>query len=116
VLWKFNDAGGEGVTVPVKVRTVVPNKLIRFLWAASEGIYDPKTGSMPRPGGYDNTVEMHFEALSERETLVRIVEGSWRSTPEGLQGSYQNCQGWTNMSCCLKAYLEYGINLRRGAF
>ena len=93
MLWKFNDEGREAVTVPVKVRTVVPNKLIRFLWAASEGIYDPKTGSMPRPGGYDNTVEMHFEALSERETLARIVEGSWRSTPEGLQSSYQNCPG-----------------------
>ncbi|MBE8398177.1 ATPase, partial [Leptospira borgpetersenii serovar Hardjo-bovis] len=33
-----------------------------------------------------------------------------------LDGSYMNCQGWMNMSCCLKAYLEYGINLRKGFF
>ncbi len=116
VLWTFNDHGDNPVTVPVKVRKMVPNKLIQFLWAASEGTYDPKTGSMPRPGGYDNTVEMSFEALGENETLVRIVEGSWRSTQDGLQGSYGNCSGWMNMSCCLKAFLEYGINLRKGAF
>jgi len=27
-----------------------------------------------------------------------------------------NSQGWMNMACCLKAWLEYGINLRKGMF
>jgi len=116
VLWTFNDHPDKPVTVPLKVSKMVLNKLIRFQWAASEGAYDPKTGSMPHPAGYDNTVEMNFEALNEKETLVRILEGSWRATPEGLQASYGNCQGWTSMSCYLKAYLEYGINLRKGAY
>ncbi len=115
VFWTFNDHPENPVTVPVKVNKMVPNQLIRFQWAASEGQYDPKTGAMPHAAGYDNTVEMQFEPLGENETLVRIVEGSWRSTPEGLQASYGNCQGWTYMSCFLKAYLEYGINLRKGA-
>ena len=116
VLWKFNDVGDNVMTVPVKVQKVERDRLIRFSWEASEGIYDPKSGSLPQPGGYDTAVEITFEPLSPNETLVKIVEGKWRSTEGGLQGSYQNCQGWTQMASCLKAYLEYGINLRKGSF
>ncbi len=116
VLWTVHDVGSEAVTVPVKVKKTIKDKLIQFSWAASEGVYDPKTGSMPHPGGYDTTVEMSFESLGENETLVKIVEGEWRPTTDGLQGSYGNCQGWMNMSCCLKAYLEHGVNLRKGSF
>ena len=116
VLWTFDDTGSQPVTVPVTVRRTVKDSRIEFSWAASEGLYDPKTGAVPHPGGYDTAVEMTFEALGERETLVRIAEGDWRDTEGGLQGSYGNCQGWMNMSCCLKAYLEYGINLRKGTF
>ena len=116
VLWTFSDTGSQPVTVPVAVKRTAKDSLIVFSWAASEGLYDPKTGAVPHPGGYDTVVEMSFEPLGERETLVKIVEGDWRGTEGGLQGSYGNCQGWTNMSCCLKAYLEHGINLRKGAF
>ncbi len=116
VQWTFNDNPANPVTVPVKVQAMTPNKSIRFQWAASEGGYDPKTGEYPHAAGYDNTVEITFEALGPSETLVTIVEGTWRSTPEGLQASYGNCQGWTAMSCFLKAYLEHGINLRQGAY
>ena len=116
VLWKFNDVGNKIVTAPVKVQKVVRNRLIQFSWEASEGVYDAKTGSMPGPGGYDTVVEMSFEPLNANETLVKIVEGKWRSTEGGLQSSYQNCQGWACMTSYLKAYLEYGINLRKGSF
>ena len=116
VLWKFNDVGDKIVEAPVKVQKVVPNRLIRFSWEASEGLYDPKTGSIPESGGYDTVVEMSFESLNANETLVKIVEGKWWSTERGLQGSYGNCQGWTQMSCCLKAFLEHGINLRKGSY
>lgn len=27
---------------------------------------------------------------------------------------YGNCGGWMHMMCCLKAHIEYGINLRTG--
>src|SRR6266542_5657786 len=116
VLWNFSDQEHKIETIPVTVQRLVPNKLIQFSWAASEGVYDPKTGSMPQTGGYDTVVEISFEPLNENETLVKIVEGKWRSTEGGLQGSYQSCQGWMQMSCCLKAFLEYGINLRKGSF
>lgn len=31
-------------------------------------------------------------------------------------GVHYNTEGWANFLACLKAYLEYGINLRKGAF
>ena len=116
VLWKFNDVGDKIVSVPVKVEKVMRNKFIQFSWEASEGEFDPKTGTIPESGEYDTVVEMSFEPLNANETLVKIVEGKWRSTERGLQGSYGNCQGWTHMGLCLKAYLEHGINLRKGSF
>ena len=115
VSWTFVDSG-RSHSVKVKVQKTEKNRLIRFLWPASEGSFDPKTGSLPHPGGYDTTVEIVFESLGKDETLVKIIEGEWHPTKNGLQGSYSNCQGWMNMSCCLKAYLEHGINLRKGSF
>jgi uncharacterized protein YndB with AHSA1/START domain len=115
VMWSFKDGDIKVPPFPVKVHKVVPNRLIQFSWETIEGAYDAKKGVMPESAGYDTAVEMSFEPLSENETLVKISEGKWRPTEAGLQGSYQNCQGWAHMSLCLKAYLEYGINLRKGS-
>ena len=101
---------------PVKVQKVILNKLIQFSWEASQGTYDPITEKIPGSGGYDTNVEITFEPLNKNETLVKIVEGKWKATQNGLEGSYGNCQGWTQMLDFLKAYLEYGINLRKGSF
>jgi uncharacterized protein YndB with AHSA1/START domain len=98
VIWQFADYPGE---VPVQVKEVVENQLIAFEWGAGDGSCN---------------VEMKFEALGESETKVSISESGWLETEKGLQLSYGNCQGWSQMSCCLKAFLEYGINLRKGAY
>jgi len=100
VLWKFGDAPGE---YPVQVTKLVPNERIEFTWDAEADTYRTK-------------VIMTFEALDGGHTLVRIVEGAWKADPKGLKNSYGNCFGWTQMLCCLKAHLEYKINLRRGFF
>ena len=100
VMWSFADFPGS---FPVKVRKVVPNELISFEWEASDG-------------GYNTVVEMRFEALDKRNTLVTISESGWKDTPKGLESSYGNCEGWTSMACCLKAFLEHGINLREGFY
>jgi len=47
---------------------------------------------------------------------VTITEEGWHETEGGLRASYGNCQGWMQMLCAMKAYLEYGINLREGMF
>jgi len=100
VLWKFGDHPGE---FPVKVTKLVLNERIEFDWEAEEG-------------GHGTHVVMTFEALAAGNTVVRIAESGWRPDPKGLKGSYGNCHGWTQMLCCLKAWVEHNINLRKGFF
>jgi uncharacterized protein YndB with AHSA1/START domain len=100
VIWRFADYPGDA---PLSVKKMIPNRLIEFEWEAMDG-------------GYDTQVQIEFEPLSADETLVTISEGKWKENQKGLDASYGNCYGWMQMSCCLKAYLEYGINLRKGFF
>ena len=94
VTWDFADFPGA---FPVHVKEVVPNRLIAFEWDKQR-------------------VEMTFEPLSDNNTLLSISEGEWPETQKGLDQSYGNCHGWTQMSCALKAYVEHGINLREGFY
>lgn len=99
-IWRFADFPGEW---PVRVKKLVPNQLIVFEWEASEK-------------GYNTRTEMKFEPLGENSTLLSITESGWKDSPKGRESSYGNCHGWTQMSCSLKAYLEYGVNLRKGFY
>lgn len=104
VRWKFADFHSEdGEGFPVTVTKVVPNELIILEWE----------GEKDRP---DNVVEMHFKPLDDDSTLVTITEGGWSETQTGLNMSYGNCMGWSHMSMALKGFVEYGINLRNGAY
>lgn len=105
VHWNFHDFPGE---FPVEVMEVNPERSIVLRWEANDA-----TGSADK---YQTTVTMTFEALQDGRTLLSITEGGWRATESGLQGSYENCSGWTQMLCSLKACLEYGINLREGMY
>jgi len=98
VRWAFAEVSGE---FPVSVREVVRDERIVLEWESAEG-------------GYSTRVEMLFHSLDGGATMVQIRESGWRNTPKGIDGSYQNCSGWTHMLCCLKAYVEHGINLRAG--
>ncbi|MBQ0822568.1 SRPBCC family protein [Microvirga sp. HBU67558] len=108
VTWDFHDFPGA---FPVWVVEVVPDKRIVLQWEAG----DEPSGDAP--GRYRTTVTMTFEPLDDgQRTLVSISEEGWRDTEAGLKSSYGNCQGWTQMLCALKAYKEYGVNLRDGMF
>lgn len=96
VTWDFADFPGA---FPVKVREMKPERLIVLEWQAADG-------------NYHTQVRIEFEPLDHQSTLVRISESGWKDTPEGLKSSYGNCMGWTQMLCCLKVYVEQGINLR----
>lgn len=103
VVWRFADnPGEEPISGPVTVKQVIPNELIVIEWEADKG-------RMTR-------TEMNFEKAGPDETIVRISESGWQETQESLDRSYGNCMGWSHMVLCLKAYLEYGINLRKGAY
>jgi len=100
VTWDFADFPGG---FPVTVTKLVADERIELDWAASEG-------------GYDTHVVMTFEAVDAGTTLVKISESGWHETAKGRENSYQNCFGWSQMLCCLKAWVEHRINLRQGFF
>lgn len=102
VEWRFEDNPGEPHIGEVTVKEVVPNKLIVLEWQGAKS--------------HDTRVEMNFESTGPEETLVRISETGWSETQEDLDSSYGNCFGWSHMVTALKAYVEYGVDLRKGAF
>ena len=97
VKWSFAEAPEP---FDVKVREVVKDARIVFEW--------------PADGGYDTRVEMVFRPLDAGTTMVQISESGWPADAAGTKASYDNAGGWMHMLCCLKAYLEYEINLRAG--
>ena len=96
VTWKFDEAPSPFAVV---VHEVVENERIVFEWPAI---------------GYNTRVEMTFTPLDGDATMVKIAESGWVDDDKGRELSYGNAGGWMHMLACLKAYLEYGINLRAG--
>lgn len=117
VTWDFHDFPGA---FPVEVTEVVPDERIVLRWDASEGeAHNLEDASRPEmaTAPYKTMVTMSFKPLDEgRRTLVEIREEGWRENQGALDASYGNCQGWSQMLCALKAWLEHGINLREGMY
>ena len=97
VKWKFAEANAA---LDVVVGQVIKDQKIVFDW--------------PHNGGGTTQVVMVFKPMDADTTMVQISEGGWPETAEGSKASYGNAGGWMHMLACLKAYLEYGINLRAG--
>lgn len=98
VIWKFPEFEVE---FPVRVGRIEKDKYISYCW------------------DLDNTellVEMTLTPRGSEATLVTITEKGRRNDPEGIKWLKGNTEGWANFLACLKAWLEYGINLRKGAF
>ena len=103
VQWAFADnPDEEKLAFPVEVHQVIPNELIVLGWDGAPG--------------RQTRVEIAFEKSGAAETIVRISESGWQESQEDLNRSYGNCMGWSQMLSALKAYTEYGIDLRKGAY
>lgn len=89
-------------TFPVKVTKSVPSQNVIFEWEGPEG----------------KTLEVNItlEEISPSQTLVRVTEGAMEANETGIRWLAQNTEGWANFLACLKAYMEHGINLRKGGF
>lgn len=95
LMWEFGDFPGP---FPVKFQEIHPNKTISFVW-------DQET-----------VVNVNLKELPDQSTIVEVTEGEKASNEENLSWLISNTFGWANFLDCLKAYLEYGIILRKGAF
>ena len=113
VTWDFHDYPGA---FPVQVVEVVPDRRIVLRWDAAEGEQAVAQGEEIKTADYKTKVTMEFSPLDDGRTLVEIREEGWRETQSALEASYGNCQGWSQMLCALKAWLEHGINLRDGMY
>lgn len=52
----------------------------------------------------------------ENNTIVKITEGVKDNDEAGILWLRQNTEGWANFLACLKAWVEYKVHLRVGAF
>ena len=95
LVWKFPEFPDE---CPVKNVEVEPNRSISFVW-------DEET-----------VVSIALEAQLDGSTVVRVVEDGKAYNENNLKWVIGNTEGWANFLACMKAYLEYGIELRKGAF
>jgi uncharacterized protein YndB with AHSA1/START domain len=102
VMWEFADFPGP---FPVEVVEAVPGNRIVLRWKAEGAL-----------GGGLTTVKFMFSDNGGGGTIVEIEEGAWEQTQEGLDSSYGNCMGWSQMICALKVWLEHGVNLRDGMY
>ena len=92
--WDDFDASHE-----VRVKEVEKDKLVSFTWEGSD---------------VECLVVITLEPKGENQTMVKITESDWPADFEGAKMCMGQVEGWTNFLCCLKAYLEYDVNLRVG--
>lgn len=89
--------------VNIRVGKVEQDRSVSYFWKADEG--------------EDLLVEMILTPeQGGKATLVTVTEKGRDNNEAGLRWLKNNTEGWANFLACLKAYLEYGINLRKGAF
>jgi uncharacterized protein YndB with AHSA1/START domain len=96
--WRFPEFD---MNVPVRIGKIEADKYISFYWEND---------------GKELLVEITLKPTDASVTLVTVTEKSRENNEAGINWLKGNTEGWANFLACLKAYLEYGINLRKGAF
>ena len=97
LMWHFPEMDTD---VPVRVGKIETDKLVSFYWDDN---------------GKELLVEIVLEAFRDA-TVVKVSEKEKDNDEAGIAWLKGNTEGWANFLACLKAYLEYGINLRKGGF
>lgn len=99
LIWHFPEI--KDIDVPVEVGKMVKDKYVSYQW----DIGDIKT-----------LIEMNLEIYEGNATVITITEKGMENNEAGIKWLKGNTEGWANFLACLKAWLEYGIHLRKGAF
>ncbi len=87
---------------PVRIGKIETDTYISYYWDDMDG--------------NETFVEFKLEPKEQNTTFVSITEKSKELNEANLIWLKKNTEGWANFLACLKAYLEYGINLRKNAF
>ncbi|MBK8349558.1 MAG: SRPBCC domain-containing protein [Saprospiraceae bacterium] len=87
--------------VPIRVGPIIENTFISFYWTVGEN---------------EKVVEIKLEKRPDNSSVVYVTEKEGNQDEAGIQWLKGNTEGWANFLACLKAYLDHGINLRKGAF
>ena len=98
IIWQFPEFDSD---FPIRVGKIEKNKYISFYWDMD---------------GIELFAEITLTSKTGNSTLVTITEKSRKNDESGIKWLKGNTEGWANFLACLKAFLEYGINLRKGAF
>jgi len=98
IIWQFPEFDQD---FPIRVQKIDLDAYISFYWKIDD---------------LDLLVEITLTPINNIQTIVTVTEKSRENDDAGLNWLKGNTEGWANFLACLKAYLEYGINLRKGAF
>ncbi|WP_431711791.1 SRPBCC domain-containing protein [Glutamicibacter uratoxydans] len=104
VSWDFHDFPGA---FPVQVINAQRPHRLEFTWAGNHTVDNSRL----------NRVLFEFSSVDAgARTKVSISEFSWQPTKAGASAAFDNCEGWASMLAAMKAWMEYGINLREGFY
>lgn len=98
LIWNFPEFD---IDFSIRVSKIKHDEYISFYWIVDE---------------QELFVEITLTHREKNSTLVTVTEKSMKNDEAGIKWLIGNTEGWANFLACLKAYLEYGINLRKGAF
>lgn len=97
LIWRFPEFDMD---VPVRVAKVIKDEFISYYWDNDK---------------MEMLVEMKLTKHGN-DTVVSVTEKSAENNEAGIKWLKGNTEGWANFLACLKAWLEYSIHLRKGAF
>ena len=108
LIWKFPEMD---IQFPVVIGKIEKDKYISFYW----------DGAMPARSGSDGDgeqtfVEINLQPVANNNTFISITEKTKANNEAGIKWLKGNTEGWANFLACLKAWMEYGVHLRKGAF
>jgi uncharacterized protein YndB with AHSA1/START domain len=98
IIWQFPEFN---MSFPIRVGKIEENKYISFYWEMDS---------------IELFVEMTLTTRPGNSTVVTVTEKSRKNDEAGIKWLKGNTEGWANFLACLKAWLEYGVHLRKGAF
>lgn len=96
--WRFPEMD---MSFPIRVGKVDKNKYISFFWNDIDGT--------------ETFVEINL-TMKPLGVFVQVTEKGRVTDDNGIAWYGRNTEGWANFLACMKAWLEYNIHLRKGAF